>query len=248
MDVAIYLAEDATASPPAILFLHSATGHADLFQDECERFAKAGISCFSLEAPYSAWRDPNRKPGLVDPLSEIRVWNETGRELSQLVELATSKYRCDPNRLGFLGLNLGGSVGAFWLQTQENIRAAAFAGCIPSLSHFWAHSSDPRAVSLRRRTDINPGLYTQLMHEQDLRKTILKLNSLRCLVQFGLADDWIGPNERAEFMEKVSPANHIEIQVLDDDHDMKKSGTQLRRQAFFISNLKKKNPLKDIVY
>jgi dienelactone hydrolase len=204
---------------PAIIFLHSATSHKDSFLEEAKDLAKLGAISILPDAPYgrSEWKVPR---GIKNPDKELEVWKLTCDELSLWVDLLLSRYQVDPERVIFIGRNLGGGVGGFWMTTEHRIYAALLTGAIPDLSNFWATSPHPVAVKAREGANQShlDRSRSLLQPTTDLTTTLSVTKAKMLFLQFGKQDDWL--TEKAVEALNNAAKNPKKLEWLNDDHDM----------------------------
>ena len=223
-------------SPPLVLFLHSATGYARMFQGmDMPTLLDRGFACAALEAPYARSRNSIQPRGLADPRNERCVWDQTVEELALALEEAVDRWNCDPGRIAFVGLNLGGSVGAYWIAKGAPVRAAVLTGAVPDLTDFWLHSDHPVAVASRQGENIDPAAYESRMRETDLLETVPHFNRVKTLVQFGSQDPWISAASRAKAETKLGALPYVKVATVEDDHEMR-SPSAIRGRVGFLED------------
>jgi len=204
---------------PAIIFLHSATSHKDSFLEEAKNLAKLGAISILPEAPYGRfeWKVPR---GIQNPDKELEMWKLTCAELSLWVDLLLSQYQVNPDRVIFIGRNLGGGVGGFWMTKENRIYAALLTGAIPDLSNFWA--SSPHPVAVKARDGANKAQLDRfrsiLMPTTDLTTTLSVTKAKMLFLQFGKQDDWL--TKKAVEALNNAAKNPKKLEWLNDDHDM----------------------------
>jgi dienelactone hydrolase len=226
---------------PCVLMLHQATGDMNTFLPEAIELSKLGITCALLEAPYSRKRNTISPRGLVNPENERRIWDQTCEELDEISELLIRLHGCRADKIGFVGLNLGGSVGVYWAGKQSRpLIAVAIAGAIPDLTSFWLESSHPVARSSREQAGIQQRLFKETMQDLDLIVTLPKIQETQVLVQIGKQDDWIS----AESLEKLRSviqtsalSSNLHLDFQDDAHDMMAQPTVQSRMGFIRTTL-----------
>jgi dienelactone hydrolase len=216
-------------APPLVLFLHSAMGHARMFYPDIQLLLERGFACASLEAPYSRSRNMLVPRGLVSARNERSLWDRTAEEL--VLALQECETRWHSERVGFFGLNIGGSVGMYWIAKGAPVQAAVVAGAVPDLTDFWLHSTHPAAVAAREEPGSDPAAYEHRMRETDLLETV-PMAAAPVLVQFGSRDAWISPESKVKAERKFSGLARVRVSLLDDDHEMRALPTVKERVDF----------------
>jgi pimeloyl-ACP methyl ester carboxylesterase len=220
-------------NPPLVFFLHSATGHARMFQGaDLPALQERGCACVALEAPYARSRNSIQRRGLLDARNERCLWDQTVEELAIALEEATGRWGCDPGRIAFVGLNLGGSIGAYWIAKGAPVKAAILTGAIPDLTDFWLASEHPVALSARAQDGADPGAYESRMRETDILSTVPRFNQVKTLLQFGANDPWITPQSRAKAEAALGALPHVRMSLVEDDHEMRSAAAIKGRLGF----------------
>ena len=223
---------------PGVIFLHSATGGPEDFIQERRELAAAGIPTISVAAPYCRSRNGGRLRGLLDPVQESGLWDQTCIELNDSWDFLIEAFRCAHDRIGFVGLNLGGAVGSFWLASHQGIRAAVVSGTVPELSEFWRYSSHPVAMQARSAPGARPDHYSKVMKDRDLIETLGITRAREVLIQTGIRDDWIMADSFARLETRLAGSHdRHRIERLDDNHEVMSSSAKKSRVEFLLQSL-----------
>ncbi|WP_135556330.1 alpha/beta hydrolase family protein [Paenibacillus cymbidii] len=108
---------------PLVVVCHGWTGQKENMLDMAARFANIGCFAVSIDACYHGQR--KRREG-DPPLLEAMI--ETGRELDELIDRYSDHPQVDGNRVGLLGVSMGGAIVLKYLtQTRRSVRAAVSA-------------------------------------------------------------------------------------------------------------------------
>jgi pimeloyl-ACP methyl ester carboxylesterase len=220
-------------NPPLIFFLHSATGHARMFQGaDLPLLQERGCACVALEAPYARSRNSVQRRGLLDARNERCLWDQTVEELAIALDEALDRWHCDPGRVAFVGLNLGGSIGAYWIAKGAPVRAAIFTGTVPDLTDFWLSAEHPVAQAARAQDGVDLPAYENRMRETDILSTVPKFNRVSTLLQFGAQDPWITPQSRAKAEAALGAIPYVRMSLVEDDHEMRSTASIKGRVSF----------------
>lgn len=220
--------------PPLVFFLHSATGNARMFQGADMRMLQdKGIACAALEAPYARSRNSVQRRGLLDARNERCLWDQTVEELAIALDEAIGRWHCDPERVGFAGLNLGGGLGGYWLAKGPPVKAAVLTGAVPDLTDFWLHSNHPVAEAARAQEGVDLPAFDSRMRETDLLATLPKFAQMKTLVQVGTEDPWISEEALEKLKAVASTLPNVKISLVKDDHEMRSPAAVKARVAFF---------------
>lgn len=149
------------------------------------------------------------------------------------LDTAIAHWNCDPARVGFVGLNLGGSIGAYWLAKGAPVKAAVLTGAIPNLTDFWLHSEHPAAEAARSQGSVDLAAYEARMRETDLLETLPKFKGVNTLLQFGSEDPWVSENAREKATALAGTLPNVAVALTEDDHEMRRPVSVRGRVAFF---------------
>ena len=130
--------------------------------------------------------------GIQNPDKELEIWKLTCAELSLWVDLLLSQYQVNPERVIFIGRNLGGGIGGLWMTTEHRIYASLLTGAIPDLSNFWTTSLHP--VALKAREGANKAQldrFRSILLPTDLTETLPATKGKMLFLQYGKQDDWL---------------------------------------------------------
>ena len=216
---------------PCVLMLHQATGNMNTFLPEAQRLSLLGFTCALLEAPYSKKRNAISPRGLMNPDNEKKIWDQTCNELEEVSQLLLRLHGA--GAMSFVGLNLGGSVGTYWmLKRKKPLRRAIVTGAIPDLTSFWLYSSHPVAQSARAQVGILFSDFQLAMQPLDLTVTLPKITETQILVQIGSNDDWISEESSRKLRTAIGDRPNVRITQENDDHSMMAAETVENRVRF----------------
>ncbi len=120
------LALPAASNSPAILIQHGGGESKDdpLIRLLLSRWALAGFACLAIDAPGHG----ERSLGIAGPRrgfhEYLRARVQNVIDLRRAIDLLAAETDCDPARLGYWGVSMGGGVGIMLMAADPRVRAA----------------------------------------------------------------------------------------------------------------------------
>lgn len=203
--VGIWHRPDGEGPFPAVVFLHGFTGNKAeshrIFVQQARRLARIGIA--SLRFDFR---------GSGDSEGEFRDMTISGEiaDARAAFSWVVSRQDADPNRLGLLGMSLGGLVAAFAAAERQDLRALVL----------WNPVADAAAARERRRTATsdaelrefgvvnNAGYAVGLNFLAELDRldpvSALAPTQVPVLIVNGTADDVVPPSDSRAYRDALS--------------------------------------------
>jgi hypothetical protein len=198
----------ASAGPhPAVALCHGLTGNAAeshfLFTKMARQLASDGIAALRFDCRGSGWSQ-----GRFDEMTLEREVHDARTALDYL----QAQPALDAERLGVLGLSMGGCVAAMLAGRDERVRALVL----------WAAVADPQALRSRLLREAGYGLEEAparsldiggLLFGPDFFAGLLAARPLDELAQYrgpalvvhGTADEWVPVSEASAYVDVLRP-------------------------------------------
>jgi len=134
---------------PAVVCLHILDGNAQLTELMCTTVARRGIPAISIDLPYYGPRRPGVGPeGLAEnPDIFLSAISQAVEDIRRTVDLLCARPEVNPDRIGVMGISLGGIVGATAAAIEPRFDRANLilsGGELPTIIH---HARETRQLS-----------------------------------------------------------------------------------------------------
>lgn len=196
-------------SGPAILLAHGMPGHRGSLAPLAEAYARAGVTVFSITAPFSRAGSPLRRPSLFTlPLFDAGDRTELVRyvrDLRRALDLALRHPGVDPEAMGFVGHSYGGTAGAILSGVEPRIRAFALAAAIGSLADRFRDPWEAGRVTPLGERPMGSTEWTRTLREVDARCYLGSASPGSLLLQFGARDSLVDARA-ADRLAEAAPA------------------------------------------
>jgi dienelactone hydrolase len=120
-----YFCPRAAGPHPAVIMLHILGGDFDLSRVFCRSLAQQGVAALFVKMPYYG---PRRTPGSsarmvsYDPESTVRGMTQAVLDVRQAVAWLAVQDEVDPQRLGIMGISLGGITSALAAAAEPRLQ------------------------------------------------------------------------------------------------------------------------------
>jgi dienelactone hydrolase len=126
----LYLPRGMTAGDPprpAVICLHIMDGNVELVQIACSALAARGIPALWFNLPYYGPRSPagGRHAVAADPALFVTAMSQSVEDVRRTVDVLASRPEIDPQRIGVMGISLGGILAATAAEKDPRIARAA---------------------------------------------------------------------------------------------------------------------------
>jgi dienelactone hydrolase len=134
---------------PAAICLHILNGDYELVHLTCSMLAARGIPAIMFKLPYYAERSV---PGGHDHVAAtpdlfVSALSQAVLDVRRTYDMLASRPEVDPERIGVLGISLGGILGATSAGVDERIARAALILTGGDLRHMIRHAREARELS-----------------------------------------------------------------------------------------------------
>jgi isopenicillin-N N-acyltransferase like protein len=128
---------------PAVICLHILDGNEPLTELVCSVLANRGIPAIAFKLPYYGSRGTSKGPEALvdDPKLFVGAISQAGEDIRRTVDLLASRSEVDPERIGIVGISLGGIIAATAAGAEPRIHRAglilAGGDLLPIINHAW---------------------------------------------------------------------------------------------------------------
>jgi dienelactone hydrolase len=179
----LYLPRDlrpGTARRPAVICLHILDGNEELVQVSCLALAARGIPALWFNLPYYGPRGPaaGRHSLAADPVLFADAIAQAVADVRRTVDVLASRPEIDPQRIGVMGISLGGILAGTAAEQDTRIARAALILAGGDLLPVLYHASETREIGAlirhlppERRTQVEQMIQAAdpLRHADQLR-------------------------------------------------------------------------------
>jgi dienelactone hydrolase len=159
---------------PAVICLHILDGNEVLTDLFCSSFAMRGVPAIMFKLPYYGEREVPGGPMALakDPQLFAGAIGQAAEDVRRTIDLLASRPEVDPQKVGIMGISLGGLVAASAAGLEPRLARAGFLLAGGDLPQIIGHSWETRP--LRKTIDSLPA-----DQRQALEKTIARLDPLQ---------------------------------------------------------------------
>jgi len=123
---------------PAVMCIHGWTGNKESMLRHCVRVADAGFLAVAVDARMHGERMDvafHSKTSENFARTFFSVVSETAADLSRVVDFLVERSDVDPNRVGLMGISMGGFVSLISTQLEKRVKTVA---SVLGAGDFWA--------------------------------------------------------------------------------------------------------------
>ena len=125
----LYMPRGATAGGPrrpAVICLHIMDGNVELVKIACSALAARGIPALWFNLPYYGPRSPvgGRNAVAADPALFVTAMSQSVADVRRTVDVLASRPEIDPQRIGVMGISMGGILAAVAAENEPRIARA----------------------------------------------------------------------------------------------------------------------------
>lgn len=138
------------AKRPAVICLHILDGNEPLTDLVCSMLAKRGIPAISFKLPYYGSRGTKKGPEILaeDPKLFAGAVVQAGEDIRRTFDLLASRPEINPERIGIVGISLGGIISASAAGAEPRIYRAGLILAGGDLLKIVHHARETRDLSL----------------------------------------------------------------------------------------------------
>jgi dienelactone hydrolase len=137
------------AKRPAVICMHILDGNEPLTDLVCSMLAKRGIPAISFKLPYYGSRGTAKGPQILaeNPKLFAGAIVQAGEDIRRTFDLLASRPEVDPERIGIVGISLGGIIGASAAGAEPRIHRAGLILAGGDLLTIVHHARETRDLS-----------------------------------------------------------------------------------------------------
>jgi dienelactone hydrolase len=210
---------------PGVLFVHwlgdpKTTNHIE-FEQDAVALARRGVTSLLVDA---MWSDPSwfDKVGTSADADVAQARSQVA-DLRKALDLLETQKGVDPNRIAYVGHDLGAMFGALLAAEDSRPKVFVLMAGVPTLSE-WYLLGKP-----------HPEGYVAALDKLDITGSLAKSKAKAMLFQFAAHDKYITP-DRASAFAASAPLPHG-VFTYDADHSLQVPAAFADRQAWLQEQL-----------
>ena len=194
---------------PAVICLHGWTGNKEGMLVHCLRLADAGFCSVSVDARMHGDRlDPEFWAKFAEnfPRTFFTVVVETARDISQIVDFLEETSFINPDRIGVMGVSMGGFTTLVAVTFEKRLKAAVSVIGSANFPLFVKNMLSLRVLPFKEKPMYQPDEETKRLYEQyDPLNNLDKFPPTSLLLIGGSLDPYVPKEGIIELYEALKP-------------------------------------------
>ncbi len=230
---------------PAVLLMHGSGGHKDVdyIQAAAGLLNSRGYTTISIDSQYKGERVRPGKTGELQPDSYTTrdAWIQTVIDLRRAIDFLQTRSDVDPTKIGYLGVSMGGMLGAVLGGVESRISCFFLAVPGGGLVNVAKHIDQYPNLKARFAVAITPEVFHRIEAIADVIDPIYFVGGILprpLMITVGIHDELI-PAEMSTALVEASHASQDQVKRVNSGHIPPPGVIALDIVTFFSEHLGK---------